>query len=473
MGPFATVASVLSGAMAAGTWAMSDSDALTGAAPGVGIAGNFPPGSAAGPGAAAPPGVDFGDGAGAAAIGPAAPMAETRAAVSGVRGLWMRSGAANASAPSRNALAGSLVGWPKAGMPGSGGERVIELGLADSAPEGNGTACVMNAVIEVTEVPARAVAVGGDADVSPRFSASRAGEAESGGAKLKAGESGRSLGPTDEAMTAASEGSAASLGGGDRVMGGTANAVAGSDASDGMGPVRIAEAGRGGIAAGFGALALGIAANAGMSNLSGRTRPRARGGSDIFVPMAVGVLVCTSPGWTAPAAGPGTSSARKPASDPGGGVVCANPMPCGTEIERRGLAPAAICSNVQSSSRMRRRITQRAYQFFTTGSDNRGNRGVFPMSDLAVLPQATPQVTPERREQLREVARDLEASFLAEMLRYAGSAATRTSFGGGAGEEQFSSFLRTEQARAMAQGGGIGLAESLFNALVARDGGGP
>lgn len=95
------------------------------------------------------------------------------------------------------------------------------------------------------------------------------------------------------------------------------------------------------------------------------------------------------------------------------------------------------------------------------------------MSDLAVLPQATPQVTPERREQLREVARDLEASFLAEMLRYAGSAATRTSFGGGAGEEQFSSFLRTEQARAMAQGGGIGLAESLFNALVARDGGGP
>ncbi len=94
------------------------------------------------------------------------------------------------------------------------------------------------------------------------------------------------------------------------------------------------------------------------------------------------------------------------------------------------------------------------------------------MTDLAVQPQTTSQVTPERREQLREVARDLEASFLAEMLRYAGSAQARTSFGGGAGEEQFTSFLRTEQARAMTEGGGIGLAESLFNALVARDGGG-
>jgi peptidoglycan hydrolase FlgJ len=94
------------------------------------------------------------------------------------------------------------------------------------------------------------------------------------------------------------------------------------------------------------------------------------------------------------------------------------------------------------------------------------------MTDLAVQPQTTSQVTPERREQLREVARDLEASFLAEMLRYAGSAQPRTSFGGGVGEEQFTSFLRTEQARAMAEGGGIGLAESLFNALVARDGAG-
>ena len=94
------------------------------------------------------------------------------------------------------------------------------------------------------------------------------------------------------------------------------------------------------------------------------------------------------------------------------------------------------------------------------------------MTDLVLQPQATSQITPERREELRAVARDLEASFLAEMLRYAGSSQARTSFGGGVGEEQFTSFLRTEQARAMAEAGGIGLAESLFNALVARDGGG-
>ncbi len=38
-------------------------------------------------------------------------------------------------------------------------------------------------------------------------------------------------------------------------------------------------------------------------------------------------------------------------------------------------------------------------------------------------------------------------------------------FGGGAGEDQFSSFLRLEQARHIASSGGIGLAESLFEAL--------
>lgn len=85
----------------------------------------------------------------------------------------------------------------------------------------------------------------------------------------------------------------------------------------------------------------------------------------------------------------------------------------------------------------------------------------------ALTPQG--QLTPQRREQLREVSQDLEASFLSEMLRHAGAASSRDSFGGGIGEEQFSSFLRNEQARAMAQNGGVGLAEALFNALVSRE----
>ena len=69
---------------------------------------------------------------------------------------------------------------------------------------------------------------------------------------------------------------------------------------------------------------------------------------------------------------------------------------------------------------------------------------------------------------LREVARELEASFLAEMLKQAGFGETRASFGGGPGEDQFASLLRAEHARALADRGGIGLAEALFHALVAR-----
>lgn len=73
-----------------------------------------------------------------------------------------------------------------------------------------------------------------------------------------------------------------------------------------------------------------------------------------------------------------------------------------------------------------------------------------------------------RDAKLRQAARDLEASFLAEMLKSTGVGAAPGDFGGGAGEEHFSSFLREAQAREMAQAGGVGLAESLFEALKAR-----
>ncbi|WP_071674479.1 rod-binding protein [Nioella nitratireducens] len=90
-----------------------------------------------------------------------------------------------------------------------------------------------------------------------------------------------------------------------------------------------------------------------------------------------------------------------------------------------------------------------------------------------IAPAAPPPLSPARDRALRQAAQELEAAFLAEMLRQTGLGTTRQSFGGGAGEEQFSSFLRTEQAQAMAARGGIGLAESLFAALVAREGGAP
>lgn len=97
------------------------------------------------------------------------------------------------------------------------------------------------------------------------------------------------------------------------------------------------------------------------------------------------------------------------------------------------------------------------------------------MSDLTILqpPSLAPDhgLPPRREAELRRAAQDLEAAFLSEMLRHGGLGAARESFGGGVGEDQFSSLLRTEHARALAASGGIGLTESLFNALLAREDG--
>lgn len=91
-------------------------------------------------------------------------------------------------------------------------------------------------------------------------------------------------------------------------------------------------------------------------------------------------------------------------------------------------------------------------------------------SVLIGVPPAQPQMS-ARDAEIMEVARDLEASFLTEMLKSAGMGKTRESFGGGAGEDQFTSLLVREQARAMVDSGGIGLAQSLFEALKERDDG--
>ena len=91
---------------------------------------------------------------------------------------------------------------------------------------------------------------------------------------------------------------------------------------------------------------------------------------------------------------------------------------------------------------------------------------IAPMS-LSPLPKgALPELSKADRA-LWDVAQKLEASFLAEMLKSAGVGEARESFGDGAGEEQFASFLRHEQASLMVKSGGIGLAQSLFEALRA------
>ena len=68
--------------------------------------------------------------------------------------------------------------------------------------------------------------------------------------------------------------------------------------------------------------------------------------------------------------------------------------------------------------------------------------------------------------QLRALADKMESQFLAEMLKSAGLGKSRDAFGGGAGEDQFSSFLTAEYADATVRAGGIGLSEAIYNALV-------
>ena len=88
------------------------------------------------------------------------------------------------------------------------------------------------------------------------------------------------------------------------------------------------------------------------------------------------------------------------------------------------------------------------------------------MSQILPIGPLAPQTGTDK--QLRAVAEELEATFLAEMLKSAGLGKPRDSFGGGPGEEQFGSFLRQAQAQEMVKQGGIGLAEHLFNALKTR-----
>ena len=89
---------------------------------------------------------------------------------------------------------------------------------------------------------------------------------------------------------------------------------------------------------------------------------------------------------------------------------------------------------------------------------------IVPPSGAAAVPTSS-----RRDAALYEAATNLEAAFLAEMLRAAGLGQSRSAYGGGAGEDQFAGLLVRVQAEELARGGGIGLAESLFHALKERE----
>jgi Rod binding domain-containing protein len=92
------------------------------------------------------------------------------------------------------------------------------------------------------------------------------------------------------------------------------------------------------------------------------------------------------------------------------------------------------------------------------------------MPNLMTVYQATtapPKLQPNAQDAaIRDAANKLEASFLTEMLKSAGLGKSREGLGGGgAGEDQFSSFLVRAQAEQITEAGGIGLAESLYHAM--------
>jgi Rod binding domain-containing protein len=75
------------------------------------------------------------------------------------------------------------------------------------------------------------------------------------------------------------------------------------------------------------------------------------------------------------------------------------------------------------------------------------------------------------RPDITATAQAFEAMVISQMLQASGMNKPLDNVGGGTGEEQFSSFLTDAHASALAERGGIGLAERLIRALTQRGAG--
>ena len=92
------------------------------------------------------------------------------------------------------------------------------------------------------------------------------------------------------------------------------------------------------------------------------------------------------------------------------------------------------------------------------------------MMDNIQVTSAANTINGIKDQKIWKVSQDLEANFIAEMLKSSGVGKARDSFGGGIGEDQFSSFLTHEYAQATVAAGGIGLAESIYQSLITKEG---
>jgi len=93
-----------------------------------------------------------------------------------------------------------------------------------------------------------------------------------------------------------------------------------------------------------------------------------------------------------------------------------------------------------------------------------------PQIPLASTPPPTSPARASRMpdDSARQAAQALEAGFLAEMLKNTGLGDAAAGRDGGIGAEQFASFQRQALAEAMVRSGGIGLAETVYDAIVER-----
>ena len=90
------------------------------------------------------------------------------------------------------------------------------------------------------------------------------------------------------------------------------------------------------------------------------------------------------------------------------------------------------------------------------------------MIDPTPMSSVPPSRTAAANPALYAAAQKFEANFLAEMLRATNLGKPPETFGGGAGESHFSSFLVQSYAERMTAAGGIGLADHVYDALENR-----
>lgn len=90
------------------------------------------------------------------------------------------------------------------------------------------------------------------------------------------------------------------------------------------------------------------------------------------------------------------------------------------------------------------------------------------MSDVAAVPETSvlPKASPAQLARIGKVSRDFEQSFLSIMLGEMSADVKTSSFGGGAGEDAFKSFMNDAMAKSMTAHGGVGLAPKLQSEML-------